>query len=89
MPASVFEKTAMVEDALREASKIKAVLTDAVKDGTRAANQQIRRGCHAAEDVLEEAKHTVKRRPIEAVAVVFAAGFVVGSLLAYFAMPRR
>ena len=89
MPTSVFDKTAMVEDALREASKFRSTVTDVVKDGVRTANQQIRRGRYAAEDMFEEARHTVKRRPVEAVALMFAAGVLVGGLVACLARPRR
>lgn len=89
MPASVFNKTEVVEDALREASKIRSVVSDAVKDGVRTANQQLRRGRYAAEDMFEETKHTIKQKPVEAVAIAFAAGLLVGSILACALMPRR
>ena len=95
MPASVnvLEKAPMVEDALHEASRIKSVvtdaITDAVKDGVRVANRQIRRGRYAAEDALEEAKHVVRRRPIAAMVVIFAAGVLAGGILACIALPRR
>jgi len=60
MPADTLEKPGTVEDALREVSKIRSIVTDAVQDNIRSANQAIRHGRHAAEDVIEEAKHTVK-----------------------------
>ena len=89
MPATVFDKPMMVEDALREASKLKTAVTDVVKDGVRAANQQIRRSRYAAEDALEEAKHAVKQRPVQALAIAFAAGLLTGSIVACLAMARR
>jgi hypothetical protein len=74
MQTGVAEKPAAVEDAVREISKIRTIVTDAVEDGVRSASQAIRHGCHAAEDAVEEVKHTVRQRPFEAVALAFAAG---------------
>lgn len=89
MPASVFDKTAMVEDALREASKMRSAVTDVVKDGVRVANHQIRRGRYAAEDLFEDARHAVKQRPVEAVSIAFVAGLLAGSILACATLQRR
>jgi ElaB/YqjD/DUF883 family membrane-anchored ribosome-binding protein len=89
MPASVFEKTTRVEDAFREASKIKSAVTDAVKNNLRTANQQIRKGRYAAEDLIEEAKHAVKQKPIAVVAIAFITGLVVGGILTCAIAPRR
>ena len=55
-----------VENPLREVSKIRSMVTDAVEDGVRSASQAIRHGRYAAEDAIEEAKHTVKQRPLQA-----------------------
>ena len=89
MPADVLEKPATVEDALREVSKIRSMVTDAVEDSVRSANQVIRHGRYAAEDVIEEAKHTVKRRPLQALAIVFASGVLAGGLLTWIGLRRR
>jgi ElaB/YqjD/DUF883 family membrane-anchored ribosome-binding protein len=89
MLARVKETPAMAGDALREASKMGNKVAGAVKDGVRAANQQIRRGRHAADEMLDDAKYRIKRRPFRAVAVVFAAGFLTGSMTACAAMRRR
>ena len=89
MRADVLEKPARVEDALREVSKIRSIVTDAVEDSVRSANQAIRHGRYAAEDVIEEAKHTVKQRPLQALGIVFAAGVLAGSLLTWIGLRRR
>lgn len=80
MPVSIAERTTIAEDALREASKIKSAVSDAVKDKLWAARQQIRQGRHAAEDFIEDAEHAVKQRPMIAVAIAFATGFLLGLL---------
>ena len=89
MLANVLEKTAMVESPLREVSKIRSRVTDAVGDGVRSASQAIRHGRHAAEDAIEEAKHTVKQRPLQAIGTVFAAGVLAGTFFTWIGFRRR
>jgi ElaB/YqjD/DUF883 family membrane-anchored ribosome-binding protein len=89
MPAEIFEKPATVEDALREVSRIKSIVTDAVEDGVRSAVRAIKHGGYAAEDVIEEAKHTVKQKPLQAMGIVFAAGVLTGGLLTWIGLRRR
>ncbi len=89
MLANVLEKPAMVESPLREVSKIRSRVTDAVGDGVRSASQAIRHGRHAAEDAIEEAKHTVKQRPLQAIGTVFAAGVLAGTFFTWIGFRRR
>ena len=89
MPAEVLKKTATVEDVPREVSKIRSIVTDAVEDGVRSASQAIRHGRYAAEDVIEEAKHTVKQSPLRAMGIVFAAGALAGGFLTWIGFRRR
>lgn len=44
MLAEVLEKPATVENSLREVSKIRSRVTDAVEEGVRSASQAIRHG---------------------------------------------
>lgn len=89
MPAVVLEKPATVEDALREVSRIKSLVTEAVEDGVRSAVRAVKHGRYAAEDVIEDAKHTVKQQPLQAIGVVFAAGILAGSLITWVTLRRR
>jgi ElaB/YqjD/DUF883 family membrane-anchored ribosome-binding protein len=89
MLANVLEKSATVENhPLREVSKIRSMVTDAVEDGVRSASQAIRHGRYAAEDAIEEAKHTVKQRPL-AMGTVFAAGVLAGTFLTWIGYRRH
>jgi hypothetical protein len=65
------------------------MVTDAVEDGVRSASQAIRHGRYAAEDAIEEAKHTVKQRPLQAMGTVFAAGVLAGTFLTWIGFRRR
>jgi ElaB/YqjD/DUF883 family membrane-anchored ribosome-binding protein len=89
MPADVLEKTATAEDARREVSKIRSIVTDAVEDGVRSASRAIKHGHYAAEDVIDQAEHRVKQRPFQAIGIVFAAGVLVGGFLTWIGFRRR
>jgi ElaB/YqjD/DUF883 family membrane-anchored ribosome-binding protein len=89
MPIDLLDKPATIDDVLREVSRIKSIVTDAVDDGVKSAIKAIKNGRYAAEDVLDDAEHAIKRRPFEAVGVFFAAGVVTGGLLTWIAARRR
>ena len=89
MPADLMEKPVTAEDALREVSKIRSIVKDAVEDGVRSASQAIRHGRYAAEDAIEEAKHRVKQRPLQAMGIAFAVGVLAGGFLAWIGFRRR
>jgi ElaB/YqjD/DUF883 family membrane-anchored ribosome-binding protein len=89
MPVDILEKTATVEDALREVPKIRSTVKNALGDGVRAASQAIMHGRHAAEDAVEEAKHTVKQRPLQSMGIAFASGVLAGSFLTWVGFRRR
>ena len=89
MPADILEKPATVEDVAREVSKIRSIVTDAVEDGVRSARQAIKHGRHATENVIEEAQHAVKQRPLQAMGIAFAAGVLAGGFLAWIGFRRR
>ena len=89
MAMELLEKQATVEDVLREVSKIKSIVTDAVDDGVRSALRTVRQGRAAAEDAMDDAKRAVRQNPLEAVGIVFAAGVVAGCLAAWIGIRRR
>jgi ElaB/YqjD/DUF883 family membrane-anchored ribosome-binding protein len=88
MASNLLEKQASVEDVLNELSRIKTIVTDAVEDGVQSAVKAIKQGRHAAEDAIDEARHTVKQNPLQSVGVVFAAGILTGSLIGWLATRR-
>jgi ElaB/YqjD/DUF883 family membrane-anchored ribosome-binding protein len=89
MSSSLLEKQASVDDILREVSKLKAVVTDAVEEGVESAVKALKQGRDAAEDAIYEARRTVKQNPFQAMGVVFAAGVLTGSLVAWLTSRRR
>ena len=89
MPANFMDVPAPVEDALREASRIKSMVSDAVEDGVKSAMKAIKQGRVVAEDAIGDARHTVKQNPFQAMGVVFAAGVLTGSFLAWIGTRRH
>jgi ElaB/YqjD/DUF883 family membrane-anchored ribosome-binding protein len=85
MPSDVLEMPATVEEALREVSRIKSMVTEDVEDGVKTAMKTIKQGRYAAEDMIGDARHTVKQRPFQAMGVVFAAGVLTGALVGWLA----
>ena len=85
MPTDVMEMRASVEEALREVSRIKTIVTDAVEDGVKTAVKAIKQGRYAAEDMIGDARVTVRKRPFQSVGVVFAAGVLTGALIGWLA----
>ena len=85
MPTDVLQMPESVEEALREVSRMKTIVTEAVEDGVKSAVKAIKQGRYAAEDMIGEARHTVKQRPIQAMGVVFAAGVLTGALVGWLA----
>ena len=88
MTSSLLDKQASVDDILREVSKLKAVVTDAVEEGVESAVKALKQGRDVAEDAIYEARRTVKQKPFQAMGVVFAAGVLTGSLVAWLSSRR-
>jgi ElaB/YqjD/DUF883 family membrane-anchored ribosome-binding protein len=89
MDMELLEKqAATVEDVLREFSKIKSLVKDAVDDGVQSALRTVKQGRETAEDAIDDAKKAVKRNPLEAVGIVFAAGVLVGCIAGWVGSRR-
>jgi ElaB/YqjD/DUF883 family membrane-anchored ribosome-binding protein len=87
--AGLLEKQATVEDVVREVSKLKEIVTDAVEEGIDSAVRALKQGRDAAEDAIYDARRTVKQKPFQAMGVVFAAGVLTGTFVAWLSSRRR
>jgi ElaB/YqjD/DUF883 family membrane-anchored ribosome-binding protein len=73
-----------VEDAVEEGmTAAKRAVEQAVEDGVTAAKRAAKRGRYAAEDLLDETSHRVKRNPLSAATVSFWAGFGLGAIVVW------
>lgn len=71
-----------------EFERLKGVITDAVEDGLRAARRTLKQGQEVAEEAFDEATHTVKKYPLQTVAVTFGVALAAGALLGWLASRR-
>lgn len=88
MPADLLEEL-KTEAPICDVSKLKSLVNDAVEESVHSAKQAIRGARHVAEDLIEEAQHTVKQKPFQTVGIAFAAGLLAGGLLGWLALRRR
>ena len=86
--AEVWEKPASVDEVMREVSRLKSVVTEAVDDGVRSALRAAKQGKALAEDTLHDAKYAIRRKPLQAAGVMLAAGIVIGSFIAWMCSSR-
>jgi ElaB/YqjD/DUF883 family membrane-anchored ribosome-binding protein len=88
MTVEFLEKQATVDDVLREVSRIKSVITDAVDDGVRSALKAAKQGRDVAGDAIHDARYAIKLRLWQAVGIVFAAGVMIGSIVTWLSARR-
>ena len=68
-----------------EVSRLKTEASQAVEDGVVAARRLARRSRYAAEDLVDDAAHRVKRDPLRSVGMGLAIGFGMGALAMWLA----
>jgi ElaB/YqjD/DUF883 family membrane-anchored ribosome-binding protein len=59
----------------------KDVVSDALQEGKDTVSQFLKDTRHAAEDLLDEATHNIKRFPIGSVVLAFSVGALFGVLI--------
>ncbi len=89
MQADVLKNMPTPDEARRQVSKVRSIVSEAVGDSVRSAGRVIKHGRLAAEDLIDEAEHRVKQQPFRSVGVAFGAGVVAGALLAWVGFSRR
>jgi ElaB/YqjD/DUF883 family membrane-anchored ribosome-binding protein len=68
-----------------EATRLKTAASHAIEDAVTEAKRLAKRGRYAAEDLMEDAAHHVKRDPLRSVALGFAIGLGMGALAVWMA----
>ena len=87
--AELVEKTAPIEDAVRNIADFGPEMTDKVRTSVRSLKRTIRHGREAAEDAIGEAQRQIKRRPFQAVGAAFLVGMFAAGVTACAMMRRR
>jgi ElaB/YqjD/DUF883 family membrane-anchored ribosome-binding protein len=86
--ASIIEKQVSVEDVINEVARIKDVVTEAVQDGVESAMKAVQQGRAVAGDAIDDARQTVKEKPLQAMGIMFASGVLVGCMLGWLSTRR-
>jgi predicted oxidoreductase len=66
-----------------------SLVTEAMEDGVHSVRRAIKYGRYAAEDVIGDALHKMKRKPLQAIGVALAAGVLLGGYLSWAEFRRR
>lgn len=89
MQADVLKNMPTPDEARRQVSKVRSIVSEAVGESVRSASRAIKHGRLAAEDLIDEAEHRVKQQPFRSVGVAFASGVLAGALLTWIGFSRR
>ena len=93
--AAVNQATDFFEETVQQASRATGAVADAFQDGlggarraVKVARRAVKQGSEAAEEFLEDTTRSVKRHPLQTIAITFAVGAAVGAVFSW-AIRRR
>jgi len=81
--------TAFANAAETETARLKSAVADALEDGVHAARRAMKHGLSVAEELMDDAKHEVKRYPLESVATASVLSFTAGVLVGWLVFGLR
>ncbi|WP_109488766.1 hypothetical protein [Occallatibacter savannae] len=85
MATEILEKVPSVDEVLREVSRISNNVTQAVEDGFKSAVKAYEQGRRTTEDMIDDGKRMMRRKPVESAGVIFAAGMLTGAFITWLA----
>jgi ElaB/YqjD/DUF883 family membrane-anchored ribosome-binding protein len=85
---TVLERTTeQIADTVEKASRATTKMGNVLQERYESARSMAKRGAHAAEEIADETRQQIKRRPVESITVTFLIGVLTGTLLGW--MLRR
>jgi ElaB/YqjD/DUF883 family membrane-anchored ribosome-binding protein len=88
MATELLENVPSVDEVLREVSRLTTTVTQAVEDGFKTAVKAVEQGRQTTEDMIDDGKRMMRRKPIESAGVIFATGMLSGALITWLACRR-
>lgn len=58
--------------------RLKKTAANAIDDGIIDAKRMVKRGVYAAEDLVDDTAHLIKKEPLRSVGITFGAGLAIG-----------
>ena len=89
MPSDLLEKAPSIDEVIREVSRIKTTVTQAVEDGFKSAVKAVEQGRQVTGDMIDDGKRMMRRKPIESAGVIFASGILLGVFLTWMSSSRK
>ena len=93
--AVVEQASEFIAESVQQASRATGAIADAFQDGlgearraVKVARRAVKQGGEAAEEFLNDTTRSVKRHPMQTIAITFAVGATVGAVFAW-AIKRR
>ena len=93
--AVVEQASEFIAESVQQASRATGAIADAFQDGlgearraVKVARRAVKQGGEAAEEFLNDTSRSVKRHPMQTIAITFAVGATVGAVFAW-AIKRR
>lgn len=87
MQPDIMDKMPSGDDIMREVSRLRSTITEAVDDGFRSAVKAVEQGRDLAEDAIDDARRAIKRHP-QAMGMAFVVGLLLGGV-AIWTIKRR
>jgi ElaB/YqjD/DUF883 family membrane-anchored ribosome-binding protein len=87
MKAEVLDRVTDLSDAAGQfeagVRQMKEAVADAAKDGIATTKRSLQQGRRAAEDLIDDAKHHVKRHPLSTLGMSFGVGAGLGAVIGF------
>lgn len=89
MTTTVLEKTTdQLAETMEKASRVTTKMGDTLQDKFDSARRVAKKGAHAAEELLDETKQQIKRRPIGFIGATFFVGMLAGAVIGWTARRK-
>ena len=72
-----------------EVKRVKGAVHDAFEDGINSATRAVKKGRHAAEDLIDDAEYRVKRHPLSSIGITFGIGLGLGAMIGILLTRNR
>ena len=89
MAESILEKAdAQVAASIHKLSRATSAMAEAIDDGVDVIKRAVKRSSDAAEELVDDTTQRIKRHPVEATAMTFTLGVIVGGFIGWLISRR-